>query len=157
MLGAEFASLKIASAAECYRTCVAKSFPKPLRTLYRGGRTRASNRFTSDDAAIDVIERHDHELDNLGHGKSSLGEISGSVFHRLFLKPIGSAVSLFDANQRRRAPQNGAPSSSVPRQLPVSPMVVFARRVERPFDVTVQGSHNANSCKYRRIVVFCDE
>jgi hypothetical protein len=67
LLGGEFANLKIASAAECYRTCMAKSFPKPLRTLYRGGRTWASDRVTSDDGVIDVIERHDHEMGNLGH------------------------------------------------------------------------------------------
>jgi hypothetical protein len=67
VLGVEFANFKIGRAAECYRTCMAKSFPKPLRTLYRGCGTRTSNRFTSDDAAIDVIERHDHELGNFGH------------------------------------------------------------------------------------------
>ena len=67
MLGVEFANFKISRAAECYRTCMAKSFPKPLRTLYRGCGTRTSNRFTSDDAAIDVIERHDHELGNFGY------------------------------------------------------------------------------------------
>jgi hypothetical protein len=57
LLGVEFADLKIASAAECYCTRMAKSFPKPLRTLYRGGRTGASNRFPSDVAVIDVIEK----------------------------------------------------------------------------------------------------
>jgi hypothetical protein len=67
VLGVEFANFKIGRAAECYRTCMAKSFPKPLRTLYRGCGTRTSKRFTSDDAAIDVIERHDHELGNFGH------------------------------------------------------------------------------------------
>jgi hypothetical protein len=59
LLGVEFANLKIASPADCYRTCMAKSFPKPLRMLCRGGRAWASNRFTSDDAVIDVIERHE--------------------------------------------------------------------------------------------------
>ncbi len=67
LFGVEFANLKIASPADCYRTCMAKGFPKRLRMLYRGGRTWASNRFTSDDAVIDVIERHDHEVGNLGH------------------------------------------------------------------------------------------
>jgi hypothetical protein len=67
LLGAEFANLKIASPADCYCTRVAKSLPQPLRTLYRGGRTRAPDRFTSDDGVIDVIERHDHKIGNLGH------------------------------------------------------------------------------------------
>jgi hypothetical protein len=67
LLGAEFANLKIASPADCYRTSMAKSFPKTLRTLYRGGGTWASNRLTSDDVVIDVIERHDHETGNLRH------------------------------------------------------------------------------------------
>jgi hypothetical protein len=46
---------------------MAKSFPKPLRALNSGGRTRASNSFAGDDAAIDVIEGHDHEIGNFGH------------------------------------------------------------------------------------------
>src|ERR1700688_3160018 len=67
LLGVEFPSLRIAGAAECNRTRMAKCFPKPLRALYRGGRTWASNRFTSDEAVIDVIKWHDHEIGNLGH------------------------------------------------------------------------------------------
>jgi hypothetical protein len=63
----EFADLEIGSAAQRYRTSMAKYLPKPSRTLYCGGRTWASNRFTSDDGVIDVIERHDHEMSNLGH------------------------------------------------------------------------------------------
>jgi hypothetical protein len=65
--GVEFANLKIAGPGECYRTCMAKSLPQPLRTLYRGGRARALDRFTSDNGVIDVIERHDYEIGNLGH------------------------------------------------------------------------------------------
>ena len=52
MLVVEFADLKIGSAAERYRTSMAKYLPKPLRTLYRGGRARAVNGFTSSNAAI---------------------------------------------------------------------------------------------------------
>jgi hypothetical protein len=37
MLVVEFTDLEIGSAAERYRTSVAKYLPKPLRALYRGG------------------------------------------------------------------------------------------------------------------------
>jgi len=49
---------------------MAKGFPKPLRTPYRGGRTWASNGFTGNDAVIHVIERYDGEIGNLGHGSA---------------------------------------------------------------------------------------
>jgi hypothetical protein len=39
LVGAEFANLKIAGPADRYRTGMAKSLPKSLRTLYRSGRT----------------------------------------------------------------------------------------------------------------------
>jgi hypothetical protein len=45
MLIVEFADLEIGSAAERYRTSMAKYLPKPLRTPYRGGRARAVNGF----------------------------------------------------------------------------------------------------------------
>jgi hypothetical protein len=48
-------------------------------------------------------------------------------------------------------------SSSVARQLPASPMLVLARRIEHAFDVTVQCSHDANSRKHRWPVMFCNE
>ena len=67
LLGAEFANLKIASPADCYCTSMAKGFPKPLRTPYRGGRTWTSNGVTGDDAVIHVIEQYDGEIGNLGH------------------------------------------------------------------------------------------
>jgi hypothetical protein len=41
MLIVKFANLEIGSAAERYRTSMAKYLPKPLRTLYRGGRAWA--------------------------------------------------------------------------------------------------------------------
>jgi len=56
MLVVEFTDLEIGSAAERYRTSVTKYLPKPLRTLYRGGRARAVNGFTSRDATISEIE-----------------------------------------------------------------------------------------------------
>ena len=56
MLVVEFTDLEIGRAAERYRTSVTKYLPKPLRTLYRGGRARAVNGFTSRDATISEIE-----------------------------------------------------------------------------------------------------
>jgi hypothetical protein len=44
---------------------------------------------------------------------------------------------------------------SISRQCPLSPMRVFARRIKRPFDVTVQGSHHADArdwIRFRRIL-----
>jgi hypothetical protein len=68
MLIVEFADLKIGSAAERYRTSMAKYFPKPLRTLYRGGRARAVNRLTSSNAAAIIeIKRQCHEKSDFGH------------------------------------------------------------------------------------------
>ena len=57
MLIVEFARLEIGSAAERYSTSVAKYFPKPLRALYRGGRTLAVNGFTRSNVAIIEIKR----------------------------------------------------------------------------------------------------
>jgi hypothetical protein len=56
MLVVGFADLEIGSAAERYRASMAKYLPKPFRTLYRGGRDRAVNGFTSSNAAINEIE-----------------------------------------------------------------------------------------------------
>jgi hypothetical protein len=68
MLVVEFAGLEIGSAAESYRSGMAKDLPKPLRTLYRGGRARAVNGFfTSSNAAIDEIKRQGHEKSDFGH------------------------------------------------------------------------------------------
>ena len=67
MLIVEFADLEIGSAAERYRTSMAKYLPKPLRTLYRGGRARAVNGFTSSNAAISEIKRQCHEKSDFGH------------------------------------------------------------------------------------------
>jgi hypothetical protein len=61
MLIVEFADLEIGSAAERYRTSMAKYLPKPFRALYRGGGARAVNRFASNNAAINEIERQCHE------------------------------------------------------------------------------------------------
>jgi len=41
--------------------------PKPLRTLYRGGRARAVNGFTRRNGAINEIERQCHEKSDFGH------------------------------------------------------------------------------------------
>ena len=60
----EFADFKVGSSAERYRTRMAEGFPKPLRALHRSGGTRASDCFASDNAAIDVVKRHDHEMGN---------------------------------------------------------------------------------------------
>jgi hypothetical protein len=67
MLVVEFADLEIGSAAERYRPSMAKYLPKSLRTLYRGGRARAVNGFTSSNAAINEIERQCHEKSDFGH------------------------------------------------------------------------------------------
>jgi hypothetical protein len=64
----EFADLKIGGAAERYRTSMAKYLPKPLRTLYRGGRARAVNGLTSGNAAAIVeIKRQCHEMSDFRH------------------------------------------------------------------------------------------
>ena len=58
MLIVEFAELEIGSAAERYSTSMAKDLPKPLRTLYRGGRAWTINRVTSSNAAaVSEIKR----------------------------------------------------------------------------------------------------
>jgi hypothetical protein len=88
----EFSDPEIGGAAECDGTCMAKGFPKPVRTFYRGSGTRAANRFTSDNAIICVIERQRHELGYLGHAKPPFGEISDGVF-------AGNSLSLM-ANDR---------------------------------------------------------
>jgi hypothetical protein len=67
MLIVEFADLEIGSAAERYRTSMAKYLPKPLRTPYRGGRARAVNGFTRRNGAINEIERQCHEKSDFGH------------------------------------------------------------------------------------------
>jgi hypothetical protein len=66
MLVVEFADLEIGSAAERYRPSMAKYLPKPLRALYRGGRARAINGFTSSNAAINEIKRQCHERNDFG-------------------------------------------------------------------------------------------
>jgi hypothetical protein len=68
MLIVEFADLEIGSAAERYRTSMAKYLPHPLRTLYRSGRARAVNGFTSSNAAVIIeIKRQCHEKSDFGH------------------------------------------------------------------------------------------
>jgi hypothetical protein len=102
MLIVEFADLEIGSAAERYRTSMAKYLPKPLRTLYRGGRARAVNGFTSSNAATIIeIKRQCHEKSDCGHtfvlckfpssalrgGIASIGEMhQGSLLLRLILR-----------------------------------------------------------------------
>ena len=67
MLIVKLANLEIGSAAERYSTSVAKYFPKPLRALYRGGRTLAVNGFTSSNVAIIEIKRQCHERSDFSH------------------------------------------------------------------------------------------
>ena len=68
MLIVKFANLEIGSAAERYRTSMAKYLPKPLRTLYRGGRAWAVNGVTSSNAAaVSEIKRQCHEKSDFGH------------------------------------------------------------------------------------------
>jgi hypothetical protein len=67
MLVVEFTDLEIGSATERYWTSVAKYLPKPLRTVYRGGRAGAVNRFTSRNAAVIEIEGQSHERSDLCH------------------------------------------------------------------------------------------
>jgi hypothetical protein len=67
MLIVKFANLEIGSAAERYRTSMAKYLPKPLRTLYRGGRAWAVNGVASSNAAVSEIKRQCHEKSDFGH------------------------------------------------------------------------------------------
>ena len=68
MLIVKLANLEIGSAAERYRTSMAKYLPKPLRTLYRGGRAWAVNGVTSSNAAaVSEIKRQCHEKSDFGH------------------------------------------------------------------------------------------
>jgi hypothetical protein len=68
MLVVEFADFEIGSAAERYRTGMAKDLPKSPRTLYRRGRARAGNRFTGNDAAAIIeIKRQCHEKSDFSH------------------------------------------------------------------------------------------
>ena len=54
MLVVEFADLEIGSAAERYRPRMAKYLSKSLRTLYRSGRARAVNGFTSSNSSWQI-------------------------------------------------------------------------------------------------------
>ena len=63
----EFSYLEIASAAERYRTGMAKYLPKRLRSLYRSGWAWAINGFTSSYSSIDEIEGQCHERDDFCH------------------------------------------------------------------------------------------
>jgi hypothetical protein len=85
VLGTVFADPKIGGAAECDSSCMAKNFPKPVRMFYRGSRTRAPNRFTSDNAIICVIERHHHKLGNLRHANPPSARLWTGVFANLLL------------------------------------------------------------------------
>jgi len=67
MLIVEFAYLEIASAAERYRTSMAKYLPERLGTLYRSGRARAINGLTSSNSAINEIEGQCHERSDFCH------------------------------------------------------------------------------------------
>lgn len=64
---AEFSNLEIGGPAERDRPGMTEGFPERLRSLDRVGRIWASDRLTRDDVGADVVERHDHELDDLGH------------------------------------------------------------------------------------------
>jgi hypothetical protein len=105
----EFANLEIAGAADRDRTGMAEGFPKPLRTRYRGGGSWAFDGFASDNAAIDIIEGHHHEIGELAHGStSSLTRPPRRCRHRrrfgLFsMQSNTGAAALLDANQGRRA------------------------------------------------------
>jgi hypothetical protein len=44
--------------------------------------------------------------------------------------------------------------SFVPLQLPLSPMGIFAIRIELAHDMTIQSPHDANARKHRRAVIF---
>jgi hypothetical protein len=80
MLVVEFTDLEIGGAAERYRTSVTKYLPKPLRILYRGGRARAVNWFTSGNAAINEIEGQSHERSDLCHRRCSSTPAGNSRF-----------------------------------------------------------------------------
>jgi hypothetical protein len=111
MLVVEFTDLEIGSAAESYRTSVTKYLPKPLRTLYRGGRARAVNGFTSRDATISEIEGQSHERNDLCHrlrtavrNRPVLPLLPGSAVNRrhkvlssLFVNCLTSMVESIDS------------------------------------------------------------
>jgi hypothetical protein len=46
---------------------------------------------------------------------------------------------------------------SISRQLPLSPMGIFARRVKHALSVTVQRSHDTDAREQRWPVKFCDQ
>jgi hypothetical protein len=67
---------------------MAKGFPEPLRARDRGGRRWAFDGFAGDNAAIDVIERHDHEIGELAHSGTSsprLSYFTGTLLQVRFL------------------------------------------------------------------------
>jgi hypothetical protein len=70
---------------------VAKYLPKPLRTVYRGGRAGAVNAFTSRNAAVIEIEGQSHERSDLCHRLQllSAGFANQSHFTRVFSAAIG--------------------------------------------------------------------
>ena len=45
--------------------------------------------------------------------------------------------------------------SSISRQLPRSPMLLFARRVKHALDVAVQRPHDADTHVHQEVAVFC--
>jgi hypothetical protein len=47
--------------------------------------------------------------------------------------------------------------SSIPRQLPASPMLVLPRRIEHALDVTIQRSHHAYPGVHRRPIMFSNQ
>jgi hypothetical protein len=81
MLIVEFVDLEIGSAAERYRTSMAKYLPKPLRTPYRGSRARAVNGLTRRKGAINEIERQCHEKSDFGHKVPTLLAHTGGNPH----------------------------------------------------------------------------
>jgi hypothetical protein len=89
MLVVELTDLEIGSAAERYRTSVTKYLPKPLRTLYRGGRAGAVNGFTSRNAAVNEIEGQSHERNDLCHRRCS----SAPQETRVSESPAGARIS----------------------------------------------------------------
>jgi hypothetical protein len=103
---AEFSDLEIAGPAERDGTGMTEGFPERLRTLDRIDRTWASERFTGDDVVTDVVERHDHELDDLGHRPRFLRHTVVSLWPHgdglSVFQVIASAAADFDANQVRK-------------------------------------------------------
>jgi hypothetical protein len=122
LTGFELAKFEIAGAADGDRPCMAKGFPEPLRARDRGGRRWAFDGFAGDNAAIDVIEGHDHEIGELAHSGTSSHRFSYFKGSLLQLRPLClTQINLFI----RRSKNKSGGTGNIPEH-DLSPVVVGA-------------------------------